>query len=124
MSNPLDFEMKANNDFTVRMTVTDIDGALVDLTGFTIKWKAFKPNTTTAAITKTTSSGIAIRNQTTHKGEFDIDLDAADTVNLPAGDYLHEAVTTDAGGAAVTLTSGETKLAAGTLTLVQQFTVQ
>ncbi len=123
MKKPLDISMVANNARYVQVTALNPDGSPVDITGFTIKWQAFKKGTPAALITKsTTDAKITITEGAA--GKFTFWLNAADTKELDAGEYIHEAVTVDGAGKPVTLTNNDPQLTAGRLTIREQYTAQ
>lgn len=77
-------------------TVTDQAGAVVDLTGASVRWSARRLNSATVAIEKTTAAGgVEITDPTA--GVFVVSLEAADTAALE-GVYLHEAEVEDVAG--------------------------
>jgi hypothetical protein len=128
-SNPLDFPLVTNNTVPVQFTAyykptaRFVPPVPVNITGFIIKWQAFAPGSSIPVITKSTGAGsIVITNPT--QGTFIVMVNAADTVNLAEGDYLHEAVTTDLSGSPVTITNNDPVLTAGTMFLRKQLTVQ
>lgn len=123
MKKPLDFAMVSNNARYVQLTALYPDGSPVDITGFTIKWAAFKKGSSDELITKTTAAGdITITEG--EAGKFTFWLNANDTKDLDAGEYIHEAVTVDGDNKPVTLTNNDPQLTAGILTLRKQYTVQ
>lgn len=102
------FRMTSGDDFVVTITVKDDSREAIDLTGATIEFRQAvkKPGgrfETTAKITKTTSSGIAITDAT--NGVFTVTMDPADTDDL-AGRYYYEIQVTDSGGDIATVTTG------------------
>lgn len=89
------------------ITVTDATGALLDLTGTTLKFmvKAQPTDPDAAAlISKSTTSGIALADQVAAKGVAYITLTSTDTNIAPDADY-YEIQATDALGV-ITLASG------------------
>lgn len=121
---PLSFSIKANNDETVRLSLTRrSDKIAPDLTGVTVKWQMFKDGN--PVITKTTPSQILILDQTLFPGKLNLNIDAADTIGLDTDSlYIHEFVIVDTFGNANNPTSGDWKLTPGTVYLARQYTVQ
>ena len=64
------------------------DGSRVDLTDFTLTWKAGDKDFKRTAISLTEGDGISITNVT--RGEWQIDLRQKDTEELSRGLYVHE----------------------------------
>lgn len=84
-----DFKLFQGEARVIQITVLDVNGAPVDITGATsIVWKMGKPKAT-PKVQKSLGSGIAIDNGPA--GRFLVTLDAADTVNVAADKYNHEA---------------------------------
>lgn len=98
-----DFWMYAGDDKTLEVSVTDRNGDAVTITSATIEWRATKRFGKTAALTKTTSSGISITSGS--GGVFQITLTDTDTESLE-GVYYHEAQITFSGGAIATVMQG------------------
>lgn len=98
-----DFSMYAGDDKTIEVSVTDKNGDAVDITSATIEWRAAKSHNKTAAVTKTTSSGISITNGA--GGVFQITLTDSDTEDL-VGSYYHEAQVTFSSGLIATVLTG------------------
>ena len=127
--NPLNFSIVNNNTVPVQFTVFKKPTAQyqtlvpVNITGFNIKWSAFDPGNTTPLITKSTGAGTILLTNPT-QGIFVVLVRDEDTINIAEGDYLHEAVTVDLSGRPVTITNNDPTLAAGTMFLRQQLTVQ
>lgn len=99
-----DFVMFAGDDKTIEVSVVDTTGAAVAITSATIEWRASKTKAATAAVTKTTSSGISITNGA--GGVFQITLTDSDTESL-SGTYEHEAQVTFSGGLIATVMQGK-----------------
>ena len=123
IGNKLDFTVVANNDIFVRLQALNPDDTPVNITGATVKWAASKNGA--AVITKSTALGgdglITLSDPV--NGWFTFWLKAADTINL-LGQYVHEAVVTDAAGHPVTLANNDRAMTWGTMTVRKQYTVQ
>lgn len=92
------FSMTRGDARSFRVTVKDEAGAAVDLTGATIKFQARKhPHSSTAVLSKTLGSGIAVENAA--GGVFRIDIAPADTAALGnwRQEYLYDVEVTKAG---------------------------
>ncbi len=85
-----DFELRQGEKKDLLITVRDSSGALLDLTGGTIKWCLATSNFGKTLLMKTVGSGITLSNQTTNKGELTVQLDPADTSALEVRSYLHQ----------------------------------
>lgn len=87
------------DDKTVRIDVTDENGAAKNMTGWALTWEIKSSRTSsTALVTKTTSDGISIGNGagTGDRATITIaDTDLEDT--LSEGTYWHQLRRTDAG---------------------------
>ena len=84
-----DFTMTEGDTKLIDVTVKDRNtGDPVNITGVTISWKVFKGYGKTAALTKTTASGISITDGA--NGVFRITITAGDTANF-VGTYNHAA---------------------------------
>ena len=98
------FTMWSGDTKVLEVTITDSDGAAVDLTGATISYVLQRNvNSAAATISKTTDDGISITDAS--GGVFQITLDASDTASL-SGSYYHECQITDASGNASTVFTG------------------
>jgi hypothetical protein len=83
-------------DRTLRFTVLDENDAVVDITGYALEWvMRERPATATAAITKTTGSGITITDGP--NGLCEVTIADADTLSLSPGTYFHTLRRTDDG---------------------------
>ena len=98
-----DFTIDAGDDKTLEVDVKDNDQVVVDITAATIEWRASRNLKVTAALTKTTASGISITNAS--GGIFQITLDDGDTEGL-VGNYYHEAQVTFTNGKIATILRG------------------
>lgn len=97
-----DFTMWAGNKVTFQVTVTDEDGAAVNISGFAISWVLrMYALATEDLVVKTVGAGVTLTNPT--QGVFTVALDSEDTIDL-AGNYYHEAARTDAGSETTYLT--------------------
>jgi hypothetical protein len=95
------FEMIAGNTKSLTVTVTTSAGAIVNLTGASIRWVL---RYTSGSIMKsTTDENIFVA--TPSSGVFQIVIDAGDTVGL-SGNYAHEAEITDSNGNVSTIFTG------------------
>ena len=83
-----DFQLYQGDSKTLSVTVKDATGAVVVITGASIKWQASKSKGKTSDISKTTSSGISITNGA--GGVFQVTIAASDTESL-VGEFYHEA---------------------------------
>ena len=90
------------NDVILKYTVTDQDGAPVNLTLSTIKWAIKKTAEDNPALSKQTGSGISITNAT--GGIFQVTLNATEQAEL-LGKYIMEAMITDINGKIYTITN-------------------
>jgi len=104
-----DFAMFEGDSKTITVTVRDEAAAVVDLSGFTIRWGlsplvegGFNPAATLSKDSETTG-GIEITSAV--GGVFVVTLDPDDTEAL-AGKYYHEAEVTDAAGNIATVLTG------------------
>ena len=103
------FEMYAGESKVITVTVMDdaTPPVPIDLTGASIEWIVKRSeDDAVGLITKTVGAGIALLNQTTHKGEFTITLAPADTASLGGASYYHEAEVTDVATNVSTVTRG------------------
>ena len=107
-----DVSMRSGDTKKIEIIADELDSAgvvtgQINLTGATIKWKAFDTSGV-EKISKTTASGITILD--TVGGKFEVLLDPADTAALD-GRFLHEAEVTDASGNVSTVTTGVLEIA-------------
>ena len=72
------------SDFSSVVTVTDSDGALVDLTNYTYRGQIRKTYTSSTAV------DFAITVNTPTNGELTISLTASQTSNMKAGRYVYD----------------------------------
>jgi hypothetical protein len=120
---PLDIRMVKNNDINFQFSVFDNNGNPLRITDYIIVWQVRKSYLSAPVITKTTLTsppGVVMVNA--EGGIFMVVLAASDTVNLPPGNYFHEAILTDTSGKSVTLT--DLGLDVGTFYLREQYAVQ
>jgi len=100
---PQNFEWFSGDDYLIEFTVTDEDGAAVDLTNASATWSMARRNTSSALLTKTLGSGINVTDAV--NGVLQVSLDAADGASFE-GDYYHELEVTLSGGAKRTVAYG------------------
>lgn len=96
------FGMWAGNFMTLQIEVRLPDGTAPDLTGASAAWKLSDDPGGTALITKSAS----IVGPTADPPVVQVSIDAADTADLPAGQYWHEAEVTDSLGRLTTVAVG------------------
>ena len=106
-----DFSMTAGDSKVLEVTVTDADGAAVDLSGAqTIRWHMSRSvNSRPATVEKALGAGITVTNGP--GGIFSVTLDSADTEDL-RGDFVHEAEVIDEDGNVSTVLSGAVTISA------------
>lgn len=83
-------------DRTVRHDVVDGSEAVVNMTGWALRWELYDSAGTSKFI-KTTGAGIAIGNGAGTGDRATVTIDAADTDGLAAGTYKYELTRTDSG---------------------------
>lgn len=83
-----DFSMFTGDSKTLVIEVLDEDDAVVDITGWTFKWRLSRSVRSAALVSKTSASGITITNSPA--GLLEVEIDPADTDALRAGLYYHE----------------------------------
>lgn len=119
----LNAKMVKNNNVTFTITVKDNNDAVINITGYTVKYQIRQLKTAVVVITKSTGgNGVTIPTGT--DGKFVVTLDDSDTLNVDPGTYIHEAVLMDTTGNYVTLTNDDDDLTYGTLTIREQYTAQ
>ncbi len=128
MHNTLNFQIVNNNTLPVQVQVfappiPNKAPVPINITGFSIKWQLFQDTGTLPLITKSTLAGTIVITDAVN-GIFNIMLNAADTVNLAQGNYLHEAVTVNSDGNPVTIVNNDPQISAGVVFIRQQLTVQ
>ena len=100
---PQNFSIAQDTDDVINGTIiTDIANAT--LVGSTMEWCLYPslyggPTQTTPILTKTSHSGGDVTILPTPPMSFTIRIHASDTFGLALGNYYHEAVVTDPGGA-------------------------
>lgn len=99
MSN--DFTMFAGDSRTIKVTVRNEQGDVVNITGATLKWQAARTLADAAVISKASDAGIVLTEPAA--GVFTVTLNAADTDALE-GLYYHEAEMVLAGNPSTVLT--------------------
>ena len=98
------FQIHAGDSRELVVTVSDSQGAAVDLSGAAIAWQlARSAGAAAPAVAKALGSGIVITDGP--NGVFTVMLDPADSETL-SGLYYHEAEVTDAAGQRSTVLSG------------------
>jgi hypothetical protein len=104
-----DFKMWKGETKRIIITVTEPDGTPVDLAGASIVWLMQRQvyNETVPRVRKETGDGIEIFGG----GVFHVNLEPADTLEIPKGYYLHEAEVTDQNGNVSVVTVGTVDLA-------------
>lgn len=95
------FVMYAGDTKNLVITVTDISGAIINLTGAIVKWKLTYSNGT--IYKDTTGGGVTITSPTT--GVFTVKLNSIDTSSL-SGNFLHGAELIDSSGNVSTILAG------------------
>jgi len=80
--------MYAGDYITFEFTAKEESGAVINLTGMTLKWALGRTKNGPKLLTKTVGAGIVIIDAAT--GRFNVSLAEADTINFE-GDYYHEA---------------------------------
>lgn len=81
------FQMVAGDDKTLVVSIKDAEGNAVNITGATFKWQCARSYGKASAISKTSSSGIAITDGA--NGTLTVTLSGSDTESL-SGTYVHE----------------------------------
>lgn len=113
-----DHRMTRGETFGLRVTVTDQDGQLVDLTGATAYARVRPDPKAAPVISKSSpSTGIALAAQSgATLGQYTITIAVSDTASLPVGDYVWDTW--------VVLASGtrHAVIATSRLTIVQETT--
>lgn len=97
------FEMYAGDTKDIVITVTNANGAVVNLSGASVRWALKKNVSASQNAYKTTSSGVTLTSPSA--GVFTVRLSAGDTQGLQ-GRYYHEAEVTDVLGNVSTVTTG------------------
>lgn len=106
----MDFEMFEGDTFTLRATVRDEAGSIVDITGVDISWWLAKTNKSTGAdvyAQKTVGSGVEIVDGPA--GRFDVTIESPDTEGRGGKTLYHEAEIDD-GGVVSTVLVGKAKI--------------
>ena len=99
------------DDVTLDITLTDADGAAVDLSGTEITWGAATSSIGDPALTKTRSGGgVTVTDAT--GGVIEVTLGAADTGALSRGRYYHEVQVVDDNGLTTTFVPDAIEVAA------------
>jgi hypothetical protein len=87
-----DFTMSAGDTCQIKVTITRSNGLPFDLTGYGVTWVS-RPEWNSDApnlITKHSGAGVLVTDAA--NGKLTIDLEPADTADIPAGRYFHGAV--------------------------------
>lgn len=96
-------ELFTGKDKVLQFTVVDADDAVVDITGWTLRWALSKAaDHRSVAVSKTTSAGIALTDAA--NGVCQVTISAADTENLEGSDdpkWWHELSRTNSGNSDV-----------------------
>jgi hypothetical protein len=91
------------------ITVTDDDGVLIDLSGYSAVWCVYNQTLETIVIQKETGGlGITIPSPTS--GQLVIELESTDTATLVPKNYGHQCEIKDASGNHSTVTIGYIKI--------------
>jgi hypothetical protein len=96
-------EITAGDNRDLVYTIVDENDNVINLTGGSITWTAYVSGTSTAVITKSTSSGIALTDPT--NGVATVSLEPADTTSLK-GTYILDGQFTDSGSDVYTFEKG------------------
>lgn len=104
MTATYDFSMVRGDTKRLEVTVRDEAGAIVDLTGSSIRWRIARSVSSVALISKAIGTGITVVNATL--GRFDILLTAAESATLPVAALYHESEVIDSGGQVSTILRG------------------
>ena len=94
----------SGNSLKLAITVKDPSGAVVDLSGASIRWALTETYDQTVLVRKSTADGGIVITDA-ENGTFEINVDPQDTDDL-SGEYDHECEVTDSGGNVVTVTTG------------------
>jgi hypothetical protein len=103
------FSMSEGDTKVLECTLLDGDGAIVDLTGASIRWKLARSVHAPALISKATSDGGVEIVAPASLGRFNVLLAPTDTEGKP-GTYYHEAEVIGSDGAIETVLTGTATL--------------
>ncbi len=104
------FDLWAGEDKQVTITVLDVNGVALNITGATIKW-GMVDSSNTRVLQYSGSPDIVIATQSgATKGQFTVGIKGNDTKNFPPGPYMHQAFLTDSLGEAEVVTEGQINL--------------
>ena len=100
-----DFSLFTRSNYRITVTVRDVDGNLIDLTGAEIRWVLKAPGGAAVWISKSTppGEGIEILDQVMDKGKFRVSIVPANTERFPSAVAKHEAVLVLAGSRATVM---------------------
>lgn len=90
-----------NNDYVFKFTVVDQDGTAINLTSCQIFWTLKRSSSSTAVVSKSTSSGVSITSAA--GGIFEVTI-TSDDIEDVEGDYYSEALIVDSTGKETTVT--------------------
>lgn len=80
--------MYAVDYITLEFTATEASGAVLNLTGLTVKWGLGRTKEGPVLLAKTSGLGLTVTDAAA--GKFSVVLDAGDTLKF-SGEYYHEA---------------------------------
>lgn len=101
-----DFEVFQGDAKEVTIPITDEDGDASQLAGSTQRWQAHDKDSGAVVITKTDSDITIVSIPPDDNNAIRFELDPADTLELEAKDYDHEAEIVDAQSNPSTVTRG------------------
>ncbi|WP_192246054.1 hypothetical protein [Mesorhizobium silamurunense] len=99
-----DFEMYAGDTKIVLVIVRDENNDLVDITGWTFRWRLAKNVKSSPLVSKASGTGIQLTDPS--NGEFEVAINAADTDGFKGGVYYHEAEGVSFAGSVATVVTG------------------
>ena len=95
-------EMFSGDSVLLNVTIRLKSGNLADLTGAALSYKVAQTPKSEVVVSKSVGEGISVSGL----GEIQIQLDPADTSDLPGDDYYHELRSVSPAGAVTTLMFG------------------
>lgn len=105
------FEMHIGETVDIDCVVTDrATGQRKNLAGATIEWALYDEASEVVALTKSTATVGDITDVDGLNGLFTVALQPADTADVAAGTYYHEAKVTDSGGDVSVVFTGRVKV--------------